>query len=263
MIAIIGHIDVDPRSRDRLVESPSSSQRATASDEPGCLVYTMSADPANPGRITHRRVVGVGRSARRPLPTSQLPRHRGRAARRNPPGRHGDEVPHRRRVAGAWTGRSRPPPTSGRTTAEHGSHREHPRPVAPRRPGRRRHGSGQGIGRAIAWALADAGCDVVGQRAARATISRSPPHGIREPRPPGARRRSDDIRDFSERSPSRPWPSSARSTCGSTTSAAPTRRTSTCSSTPTTTRSGPDRAQPDVGLPGLQGRRTAHDRRVA
>ena len=27
-------------------------QRATASDEPGCLVYTIAADPANPGRIS-------------------------------------------------------------------------------------------------------------------------------------------------------------------------------------------------------------------
>lgn len=52
MIAIIGHIDVDPTQRDGLVASTVELQRATASDEPGCLVYTIAADPANPGRIS-------------------------------------------------------------------------------------------------------------------------------------------------------------------------------------------------------------------
>jgi quinol monooxygenase YgiN len=51
MIAIIGHIDVDPAARDRLVVSTAELQ-ASARDEPGCVVYTMSADPARPGRIT-------------------------------------------------------------------------------------------------------------------------------------------------------------------------------------------------------------------
>jgi quinol monooxygenase YgiN len=51
MIAIIGHLDVDPEVRDRLVASTVELQRATAIDEPGCLVYTIAADPADPGRI--------------------------------------------------------------------------------------------------------------------------------------------------------------------------------------------------------------------
>lgn len=52
MIAIIGYLDVDPAVRDRLVESTAELQQATARDEPGCLTYTMSADPARPGRIS-------------------------------------------------------------------------------------------------------------------------------------------------------------------------------------------------------------------
>ena len=52
MIAVIGHIDVDPSERDRLVASTVDLQRATRRDEPGCLVYTMAADPAEPGRIS-------------------------------------------------------------------------------------------------------------------------------------------------------------------------------------------------------------------
>ena len=52
MIAIIGYLDVDPAARDRLVESTAELQQATARDEPGCITYTMSADPARPGRIS-------------------------------------------------------------------------------------------------------------------------------------------------------------------------------------------------------------------
>ena len=52
MIAIIGYLDVDPAVRDRLVESTAELQNATARDEPRCLTYTMSADPARPGRIS-------------------------------------------------------------------------------------------------------------------------------------------------------------------------------------------------------------------
>jgi len=51
MIAIIGHVDVDPSVRDRLVESTVELQQSTAADEPGCVVYTIAADPADPGRI--------------------------------------------------------------------------------------------------------------------------------------------------------------------------------------------------------------------
>jgi quinol monooxygenase YgiN len=60
MIAIIGHIDVDPADRDRLVESTVSLQQATQTDEPGCVVYTIAADPADPGRI---RIVELWESA--------------------------------------------------------------------------------------------------------------------------------------------------------------------------------------------------------
>lgn len=51
MIAIIGHIDVDPDVRDELVASTADLQRSTESTEPGCLTYTICADPANPERI--------------------------------------------------------------------------------------------------------------------------------------------------------------------------------------------------------------------
>jgi quinol monooxygenase YgiN len=51
MIAIIGHIDVDPAVRDRIVESTVDLQRASEQDEPGCIVYTIASDPTNPGRI--------------------------------------------------------------------------------------------------------------------------------------------------------------------------------------------------------------------
>jgi quinol monooxygenase YgiN len=52
VIAIIGHIDVDPAARARLVASTVDLQRSTRQDEPGCLNYTMAADPADPGRIS-------------------------------------------------------------------------------------------------------------------------------------------------------------------------------------------------------------------
>lgn len=51
MIAIIGYIDVDPEMRDEVVASTADLQRATEADEPGCVAYTICADPANPGRI--------------------------------------------------------------------------------------------------------------------------------------------------------------------------------------------------------------------
>jgi quinol monooxygenase YgiN len=60
MIAIIGHIDVDPAVRDRLVDATAELQRRTQRDEDGCIVYTMSADPVDPGRI---RIVELWESA--------------------------------------------------------------------------------------------------------------------------------------------------------------------------------------------------------
>lgn len=51
MIAIIGYIDVDPGARDELVASTAELQAATERDEPGCLTYSICADPALAGRI--------------------------------------------------------------------------------------------------------------------------------------------------------------------------------------------------------------------
>lgn len=51
MIAILGHIDVDPSVRDEVVASTVELQRATQTEEPGCVIYTISADPVDPGRI--------------------------------------------------------------------------------------------------------------------------------------------------------------------------------------------------------------------
>jgi quinol monooxygenase YgiN len=60
MIAIIGHLDVDPSVRDQLVASTVDLQRSTERDEPGCIVYTIAADPADHGRI---RIVELWESA--------------------------------------------------------------------------------------------------------------------------------------------------------------------------------------------------------
>ena len=60
MIAIIGHVDVDPAVRDALVASTADLQASTANDEPGCVVYTIGADPADAGRI---RIVELWESA--------------------------------------------------------------------------------------------------------------------------------------------------------------------------------------------------------
>jgi len=50
-IAILGSIEVDPAVRDELVAATVALQLATRTDEPGCLAYTIAADPAVPGRI--------------------------------------------------------------------------------------------------------------------------------------------------------------------------------------------------------------------
>ncbi len=60
MIAIIGHIDVDPGDRDEVVAATSELQRSTQETEPGCVVYTIAADPTDPGRI---RIVELWESA--------------------------------------------------------------------------------------------------------------------------------------------------------------------------------------------------------
>ena len=51
MIAIIGYIDVEPSERDGLVAAVADIQASTEADEPGCLTYSICADPARPGRI--------------------------------------------------------------------------------------------------------------------------------------------------------------------------------------------------------------------
>jgi len=51
MIAIIGHIDVPADVRDELVAATVDLQNATRRDEPGCVVYTITADPADAQRI--------------------------------------------------------------------------------------------------------------------------------------------------------------------------------------------------------------------
>ncbi len=73
-------------------------------------------------------------------------------------------------------------------------------------------GSGQGIGRAIAWGLADAGCDVVVNARRRSDLDETAA-GIEE-RGRRALIADADIRDFSEELASRRSTSSAVSTCG-------------------------------------------------
>jgi quinol monooxygenase YgiN len=60
VIAILGHIDVDPSVRDSVVAATVDLQRSTQTDEPGCVIYTIAADPADPGRI---RIVELWESA--------------------------------------------------------------------------------------------------------------------------------------------------------------------------------------------------------
>jgi len=52
MIIIIGHLDVEPGARDTLVTSSAELQASTRSDEPGCLSYTITSDPVDPGRVS-------------------------------------------------------------------------------------------------------------------------------------------------------------------------------------------------------------------
>ena len=51
MIAILGWIDVDPSDRDTVLAATVDLQRATRDEEPGCLTYTIAADPVHAGRI--------------------------------------------------------------------------------------------------------------------------------------------------------------------------------------------------------------------
>ena len=51
MIIIAGTIEVDADKRDPCVVASTPIQQATRDDEPGCLAYCFSADPAVPERI--------------------------------------------------------------------------------------------------------------------------------------------------------------------------------------------------------------------
>jgi quinol monooxygenase YgiN len=50
-IVIAGWIDVDPAVRDELIAATVDLQRSTRDDEPGCVAYVFTADPAVEGRI--------------------------------------------------------------------------------------------------------------------------------------------------------------------------------------------------------------------
>jgi quinol monooxygenase YgiN len=50
-IAILGHVDIDPAIRDKVVASVADLQRSTREEEPGCLAYVIAADPTDPARI--------------------------------------------------------------------------------------------------------------------------------------------------------------------------------------------------------------------
>lgn len=52
MIIIAGTITIDPERRATCLAASVALQEATRRDEPGCLAYVFSADPAEPGHIT-------------------------------------------------------------------------------------------------------------------------------------------------------------------------------------------------------------------
>lgn len=50
MIAVIGHLEVDPNDREALVAASADAVRQARSAA-GCLHYAVSADPVEPGRV--------------------------------------------------------------------------------------------------------------------------------------------------------------------------------------------------------------------
>ena len=50
MVIVAGTLTVDPSQREALLASRMDAMRATRK-EPGCLEYTFSADPTDPGRV--------------------------------------------------------------------------------------------------------------------------------------------------------------------------------------------------------------------
>lgn len=50
MVIVAGSLQVDPVQREAFLEGRMDGMRATRA-EPGCLEYTFSADPIDPGRV--------------------------------------------------------------------------------------------------------------------------------------------------------------------------------------------------------------------
>ena len=50
MLIVAGHFDVDPAARDRFIAEREDAMRRSRGEE-GCLVYAMTADPLEPGRV--------------------------------------------------------------------------------------------------------------------------------------------------------------------------------------------------------------------
>ncbi len=50
MVIVAGTIEVEPDQREAFLAGRIDSMRASRA-EPGCLEYTLSADPTNPGRV--------------------------------------------------------------------------------------------------------------------------------------------------------------------------------------------------------------------
>ena len=50
MVIVAGSFEIKPDERDEFLAGRLDSMRASRS-EPGCLEYTMSADPIDPGRV--------------------------------------------------------------------------------------------------------------------------------------------------------------------------------------------------------------------
>ena len=50
MVIVGGTFELDPELRDKFIESRGDMMR-TSRGEPGCIEYTFSADPLEPGRV--------------------------------------------------------------------------------------------------------------------------------------------------------------------------------------------------------------------
>jgi quinol monooxygenase YgiN len=50
MLIVAGHFEVDPADRDAFIAGREESMRRSRAEE-GCIVYAMTADPLEPGRV--------------------------------------------------------------------------------------------------------------------------------------------------------------------------------------------------------------------